>query len=27
MCLNLKGSVYFTGNILAATDWLELLCR
>jgi len=20
-----KGSVYFTANILAATDWLELL--
>jgi len=21
-----EGSVYFTTNILAATDWLELLC-
>jgi len=24
---NIKGSVYFTANILAATDRLELLCR
>jgi len=21
------GSIYFTANILAATDWLKLLCR
>jgi len=24
---NFKGIVYSTGDILAATDWLELLCR
>jgi len=23
----MKGSVYFTANILAATDQLELFCR
>jgi len=23
----MKGSVYFTANILVATDQLELLCR